>query len=105
MLPKGKAILVKDVYGKHQWVRNEDGTINDMVWDYDYHNGPHCERCGACPCMYCEPDYDDKPCVVEFYQCPNCGKKMTEYYIPEKCPHCGTLLDTKEYETKVSYHL
>lgn len=46
-------------------------------------------------CEHCNPDgYNDTPCVVDYYKCPNCDKKLN---IHQKfCDECGTKLDLED---------
>lgn len=39
--------------GGHRFKRDRFGEIDDMAWDYEFHNGPECEVCGWCPCVHC----------------------------------------------------
>jgi hypothetical protein len=47
---------------KHTWRKDDDGSIDLMAWDFEYHHGPVCEVCGATPCINCTPDYDAEEC-------------------------------------------
>ena len=39
------------------------GEIDNFAFEYEYHNGPVCERCGFTFCMYCQPEgWDDESC-------------------------------------------
>lgn len=48
---------------KHKWKLDEMGEIDNFAFEYEYHNGPVCERCGFTLCMYCQPEgWDDESC-------------------------------------------
>lgn len=88
-------IHIHEEYPEHDWVRNEDGSIDTFAMAYDYHNGPECKRCYHSFCEHCNPDgYTDTPCIVDYYKCPICGKKLN---IHQKfCDECGTKLDWED---------
>ena len=72
---------------EHMWRKDEDGEIDEWVWESGFHNGATCELCGYSPCVHCEPDYKTTECREVSYKCPNCGahKKDTSSF----CPECG----------------
>lgn len=99
-----KKILYKKItetYPKHDWYRNYDGEIDNMAYEYGYHNGPACKRCHYSFCVHCgDGSLDDGPCVVEneYYNCPNCNGDLhsmmlfiNKNYLKEYkyCPYCG----------------
>lgn len=47
---------------KHDWARNEDGSIDIFRLEVGYHNGPECIRCGHIFCEHCRPEDYDEPC-------------------------------------------
>lgn len=47
---------------KHDWVKNEDGSVDEWAWESGFHNGVVCRRCGEHFCVNCVPDYDEKEC-------------------------------------------
>lgn len=70
-------IHIHEEYPEHDWGTDEDGDIDEWAWDYEFHNGPTCERCGYSFCIHCKPNgWNDKPCVIDYYQCPNCEKRV-----------------------------
>lgn len=90
-----QVIHIHEEYPEHDWVRNEDGSIDTFAMAYDYHNGPRCKRCYHSFCEDCNPDgYNDTPCIVDYYKCPICGKKLN---IHQKfCCECGTKLEWED---------
>lgn len=89
-VPRKSQKIVKK-YGKHQWKRKEDGTIDEDAWEYDIHGGVLCERCGANICIFCNPDYEKlEDCGEEYWLCPACGKRYE--YKCERCK-CGQAMD------------
>lgn len=42
---------------KHNWKKNEDGTIDEFAWESGFHNGVICVDCGKTVCVCCHPDY------------------------------------------------
>lgn len=75
-------------YKSHKWYRNKYGEIDMCAFNYDFHNGPICEKCGYGFCVHCEPDgWDKKPCIIDEYYCPNCGYRLIE--SAKFCPECG----------------
>lgn len=47
----------------HEWLTNDDGSIDIFGYDAGYHNGPRCVKCGYGFCHHCQslPDEDCKP--------------------------------------------
>ena len=88
-IPKEPKRIYKK-YGKHKWKRKENGEIDEMAWDFDYHNGVICEICCKAICVCCNPDYDElEDCEEEYFLCPNCGKK---HYTKTIYCDCGQAL-------------
>ena len=86
---KPKSTYIK--YGKHTWVKKENGEVDDFTWNYEYHNGVYCEVCGKTVCTLCNPQYDVlTDCEEEYYSCPSCGKKIFPAY---KCCDCDQKID------------
>jgi hypothetical protein len=56
------------IVDKHDWKKNEDGSIDIWAMDGDRCNGPSCIRCGLSYCQHCEPDWLEsslkQPCSV-----------------------------------------
>lgn len=77
-------------FPEHKWIKKKTGEIDmsAMDPDYEFHNGPACERCGYSFCEHCDPKgWDREPCVIDEYHCPNCN-----YLIEEEdkfCRNCG----------------
>lgn len=44
---------------KHNWKKNDDGTVDEFAWSEGFHNGVFCEDCGHTVCVICNPNYDD----------------------------------------------
>lgn len=42
---------------KHNWERDENGSINEWAWESGFHNGVFCVDCGKNVCVHCNPDY------------------------------------------------
>ena len=83
------AIHIHKEYPEHEWKRKENGEIDDCAFDTDHHNGPVCVRCLDSFCIWCEPNGFEthKRCVVDRYECPECGRGV--YNGQEHCTHCG----------------
>ena len=84
-------IHIHEEYPEHDWVTDKDGNIDEWAMEYEYHNGPACKRCGYSFCEHCKPNgWNEKPCVVDYYQCPKCRKHIPKYGKNiEHCVHCG----------------
>ena len=91
LLEAKSPIHVHQEYPEHDWKTDEDGKIDEWVIDYGYHNGPGCKRCGYSFCMHCKPNgWDEKPCVIDYYQCPKCGERILKNGKNiEYCINCG----------------
>ena len=86
---KPEHILIK--HGRHKWIRNESGAVDEYAWDDEHHAGVACEICGKTVCVYCNPDYDQlTDCKENYWICPSCEKKM---YVKHKYCDCGQKLD------------
>lgn len=78
---------------KHEWEKDDDGSVDEFAFDWGYHNGPVCEICGFSFCEHCNPDsWDDNGCDKR-YVCSECGR--TEKNKEPYC-NCGAKMDTKE---------
>lgn len=90
------------VFPEHDWVKDENGEIDLWAWDYEFHAGPRCKRCGQTPCVYCDPNWKeaDDPCVVDKYVCANCNYEFNYDQRQEfkYCPECG--LQIKKWRKK-----
>ena len=98
-----KIIYKKTVteYPEHDWYRTASGEIDDMAFEYEYHNGPACKRCHYSFCIHCgDGSLDDGPCVVEDeeYCCPYCNNDLYSVMVLrfrnsiskcKYCPFCG----------------
>lgn len=81
-------IHIHEEYPEHDWETDEDGNIDEFAMDYGFHNGPACKRCGYSFCEHCKPNgWNDEPCVIDYYQCPKCGKMM--FKGSENIVYCG----------------
>lgn len=84
----------KKVYPHHKWRLNENGEPDEWAFEYGYHNGYSCQRCGYCFCMHCDPDgFDKEPCIVEYNTCPYCGENIFNYKNIFYCYKCGGKID------------
>lgn len=93
-MKKKKVIHIHEEYPEHDWVREEDGSIDMWVLDSGYHNGPACLRCHESFCQFCTPDWEQEgPCVVDKYRCPSCGHPLGS---GNYCSNCGQALDWSE---------
>lgn len=53
-------------FESHDWILNDDGSIDLSASDDYDHTGPMCSRCYYSFCDSCDPDgYDKQPCVVK----------------------------------------
>lgn len=89
-----KVIYTKNTYERHDWAKNEDGTIDYFAFENGFHNGPRCTRCSHSFCEHCDPDgYDEGPCIVEKWECPNCHKRLWPHENANFCCQCGEKLE------------
>lgn len=86
----------KTIYYEHDWIRKDNGEIDEFGFEYNYHNGPACKRCDYSFCIHCDPKgYNDKECIVEKeeYICPHCEGSLKPFTwnsdICKYCPLCG----------------
>lgn len=83
-------IHIHEEYPEHDWKTDEDGNIDEFAMEFEFHNGPACKRCGYSFCKYCEPNgWNEKPCVIDYYQCPKCGKRILKGKNIKYCVDCG----------------
>ena len=91
---KYKITRIHEEYPEHDWIRDENGEIDEWAAENGYHNGPLCKRCYHSFCIYCNPDgYKDTPCIVDEYHCPTCNEHLYKSDEYNFCPICGTPLD------------
>lgn len=61
------------IYGDNQWIEamkakghlpvlDEDGNLDTLVLDIDFHNGPGCQLCGESWCHHCLDPEDIPQC-------------------------------------------
>lgn len=95
-IPK-KVIHIHQEHEKHDWYKNSDGTVDDFHFEYGYHSGVQCKRCGKTVCTICHEDYDEEAgkCIIDEYHCPSCNKHIAKY---KYCPDCGQALDWSDNE-------
>ena len=86
---KAKELIhIHEEYPEHDWITDENGNIDEFGLDYGFHNGPMCKRCYYSFCMHCKPNgWNDEPCVIDYYECPTCGKRMNK--DKAFCEYCG----------------
>lgn len=89
---------IHEEHKKHEWKKDRHGNIDLWAFEYEYHNGPQCERCGESYCEHCDPHYDSKPCVVDKYVCPTCGKSVYSFKKKSFCEYCGQAIDWSDTE-------
>ena len=81
-------IHVHEEYPEHDWETDEKGEVDDCAWGQGYCNGPMCKRCYYSFCINCEPNgWDKKPCIVDFFKCPDCGERIIKH--TKFCDNCG----------------
>lgn len=51
------------VEGGHVFKLDDRG--DELIWNYDPHDGAECVVCGATPCAWCERDYRKQICPVK----------------------------------------
>ena len=71
----------------HLFDLDESGKIDVFAFEFEFHNGPHCRKCGRYICEHCEPDYLTQKCEKPHYECTKCGRLMLEK--DNFCPDCG----------------
>lgn len=76
-------------YSDHLWKKDENGNVDEWAMEFDYHQGPVCERCGHSFCIHCEPNgyMTHKKCVVDKYKCPKCWNGL--WRNQKYCDKCG----------------
>ena len=47
-------------FATHDWIKDEDGNVDEFAMSYDYHNGPQCDRCATSFCMHCTKNSENK---------------------------------------------
>lgn len=101
-----KIIHHQRTYPSHKWRLNEKGEPDHWAWEYGYHNGYLCERCGYSFCKHCDPDgFDKEPCIVEYYTCPSCGKGIIRYKNIFYCSFCGQKIDNNNIEEDIKVYV
>jgi hypothetical protein len=80
---RGKWVVKKT----HLFDLNDRGEPDMFAFEYEYHNGPHCKKCGRFICAHCEPDYSEQECEKEHFECPFCKRAVLEK--ENYCPNCG----------------
>ena len=45
----------------HVWKKDEDGNVDSLAMDVEFHNGPVCVNCGYSFCEHCD-SHELKPC-------------------------------------------
>lgn len=75
---------------KHKWETDENGKIEEYAWDHEFHNGPACVICGAHPCVYCNPAWEEDENCYEHFVCSICGRHEE---VKHPYCHCGAKMD------------
>ena len=99
--------ITREHYRHHDWQRTEDGSIDDMAFDVDFHNGPMCQRCGYSFCIHCEDDNVEtlleSECINERRKklCPYCMNHISSLTLDTGrmmyyCPYCGKEIDYQD---------
>lgn len=92
-----KVVHIHNEYPKHDWIKDENGEIDEWCYENEYHHGPMCSRCYESFCVYCESYEDHKgPCATDEYKCPKCGHKLGHNTNYNFCFNCGQALDWSE---------
>ena len=87
-----KVVHFHQEFPEHDWARDEDGKIDEFAMEYEYHNGPYCNRCGYSFCINCTPrGWDATRCIVDYNTCPTCGGRVVR--SQHFCDKCGQELD------------
>ena len=101
-----KIIHHKFKYPSHKWKLNDKGEPDYFAWEFEFHNGYLCERCGYSFCHHCDPNgFDKKPCVVEYDECPSCNKRIVGYKRIFYCEYCGQKLDGNNIEEDIKTYV
>lgn len=101
-----KIIHHKFKYPSHKWKLNDEGEPDYFAWEFEFHNGYLCERCGYSFCHHCDPDgFDKEPCVVEYDECPSCNKRIVGYKKIFYCEYCGQKLDGNNIEEDIKTYV
>lgn len=96
-MEKMKVIHIHTEYPEHDWIKDDDGEIDEWMLDVGYHNGPMCSRCNHSFCVHCETyEENNGPCVTDEWKCPNCGCKFGPSPYYNFCYNCGQALDWSE---------
>ena len=84
-------IHIHEEYPEHDWETDKHGNIDEWFMNYEFHNGPACQRCGYSFCVHCKPNgWNEKPCVIDYYQCPKCKERIVKHGKNiEYCVNCG----------------
>lgn len=95
---------VDEVFAHHDWKKDENGEIDMFAYEFEYHNGPVCQRCDESFCIHCEDDIDTKlneHCICHYYICPTCNERVFKN-ISHHC-RCGQKLDwSKENKKEIN---
>lgn len=80
-----KPVFHHESYCEHKW-RMKYGEIDRFAFESGFCNGPVCERCGYSFCVHCNPDgFDEQACVVDWYECPECHKRVGSFQTTCDC--------------------
>lgn len=91
-MSKKKVVHFHQEFPDHDWARDEDGKIDEFAMEYEYHNGPYCNRCGYSFCIHCTPNgWNATRCIVDYNTCPTCGGRVVR--SQHFCDRCGQELD------------
>lgn len=75
---------------KHDWIKDENGKIDEFAFESGYHNGVVCEICECCMCVHCHPEYDEDDECADHFVCSECGRHELKQY--PYC-RCGAKMD------------